>query len=271
MSSRCSPSTATRSRTAPTTRCRSRSGSNCVVGFTNMLLRLWEAERAAGRPRRLGHARASDLPPRGVRGLPERARLRRPAARAARDAPGARRGVRVRVREGAGLRGRRLPRRRGRRPRRSAAARRSSRPPTATPSSSRASGRRSSSRCAASASWRGSARPRCASATASSPSRCRTSSRCAATRPTSSRARAASARRRPRTSSASTARSRPRSRPDASPRRRRTCASTGESRRWTPLPLSLPSQIRIPHGRRRPLSFGTGASTQLADRLAKLS
>ena len=65
-------------------------------------------------------------------------------------------------------------------------------------------------------------------ATASSPCRCRTSSRCAAIPPTSSPARAASARRpRPR-SSASTGRWKPRSRRGDFRRKRRTCASTGE-------------------------------------------
>ena len=51
VSGRCSRSTATRSRTAPTTRCRRRSRApaagpaGAIVGFANMLLRLWEAER----------------------------------------------------------------------------------------------------------------------------------------------------------------------------------------------------------------------------------
>ena len=57
-------STATRSPTAPTTRCRSRSAArrrpaNTLVGFTNMSLRLWQAERPRAVARRLGHARAS--------------------------------------------------------------------------------------------------------------------------------------------------------------------------------------------------------------------
>ncbi len=54
-------------------------------------------------------------------------------------------------------------------------------------------------------------------------------------------------------------RSRTRSRQDASQRRRRICASTGESPPLTPLPRSLPSMTRTPRGRRRPLSQPTGA------------
>ena len=56
----------------------------------------------------------------------------------------------------------------------------------------------------------------------------------------------ASGRRRPPTCCASTARSRPRSRPAASRRRRRIFGSTGELRPWTPLPRSLPSKTRHP-------------------------
>ena len=162
--------------------------------------------------------------------------------------------------KGARLRGGRLPRRGGRlrggarrrgarrdlRPRRVPARERADDDPPAGArrlASSRASGRR-----------------RCASATASSRRRCRTSSRCAATRPTSSRARAASGRRRPPTILARVrlARGRARGRA-ASPPRRRICGSTGESRRWTPPPRSLPSTTRPPRGRRRPLSRGAGA------------
>ena len=170
---------------------RRRPAGGALVGFANMLLRLWESERAARGPRRLGHALRSDLPARGVRELPERARVRRRARSSSSTCcPELVAAFGLRGREGRRLRGGRLPRRGGRV--RGGARRhaRSWRPPTGTRSSSRASGRRSSSRCAASPSWRGSGRPRCASATASSPSRCPTSSRCAATRPTSSPARA---------------------------------------------------------------------------------
>ena len=62
MSGRCSRSTATRSPTAPTTRCRSRSArrrrpAGLLVGFANLLVRLWEEEQPRGGARRLGHAR----------------------------------------------------------------------------------------------------------------------------------------------------------------------------------------------------------------------
>ena len=86
MSRRCSRSTATRSPTAPTTRCRSRCAappacpSGAIVGFANFLLRLWEAEQPRAVRRRLGLRRRADLPARGVPRLPERARLR-PRAR----------------------------------------------------------------------------------------------------------------------------------------------------------------------------------------------
>ena len=147
---------------------------------------------AAGRrPRRLGHALGADLPARGVRAVPVRAACSR--SRSSSSSSSCRELVeRVRLprREGARLRGRRLPRRRG-------AASGAGDVLVATSdrdafqlASERTS--RSSSPRAASASSRVSARPRCASATASSPSRCRTSSRCAATPPTSCRARAGS-------------------------------------------------------------------------------
>ena len=57
MTDRCWPSTVTRSRIARTTRCRrAMAARNAVVGFTNMLVGLWEAS-SRGRSRRLGHAR----------------------------------------------------------------------------------------------------------------------------------------------------------------------------------------------------------------------
>ena len=65
------------------------------------------APRGGGR---LGLARAPDLPTRGVRGLPVRPGVRRRPARAARPRAGARGVVRLRLREGGRLRGRRLPR-----------------------------------------------------------------------------------------------------------------------------------------------------------------
>ena len=82
-------STATTSRTAPTTRCRSRSdgrtagrraahraSATCSCGSGR--------RRAAGDARRLGHPHRPDLSPSRARELPGRARVRRRAARAAR-------------------------------------------------------------------------------------------------------------------------------------------------------------------------------------------
>src|SRR5204862_4913720 len=66
---------------------------------------------AARRVRRVGHARGSYVPARGLRDLPERTRVRRRAPRATRAATAARGVVRIRLREGGRLRGRRLPRR----------------------------------------------------------------------------------------------------------------------------------------------------------------
>ena len=97
----------------------------------------------------VGHARRADLPARGVS----------PTIRAAASSTtrcveqldalaGIRRGLRLRQRQGGGLRGRRFPRRRGRRARRSAAARRWSRAATATRSSSPPNAPPSSIRCA---------------------------------------------------------------------------------------------------------------------------
>jgi 5''-3'' exonuclease (including N-terminal domain of PolI) len=73
-------------------------------------------------------------------------------------------------------------------------------------------------------------------------------------RRTSSRARAGSARRRRPICCASTARSRRCSPTGGSRPRRRIYGSSGESRRWTPLLLFLPSKPRHRHGRRRPPS-----------------
>ena len=83
------------------------------------------------------------------------------------------------------------------------------------------------------------------------------------------RARASGRRRRP-TCCASTARWRRRSRPAASRQRRRNCASSVESRPWTPPPRSLPSQTRHPRGRRRPLSSSDWGLNGLAERLVEV-
>ena len=78
-------------------------------------------------------------------------------------------------------------------------------------------------------------------------------------------ARAESAQRRLQSCSGSTARSRTCSPRDASRRRRRTCASSGELRKWTLPPPFLPSSTRHPPGRRRPpsseLSVSPGSPT----------
>ena len=65
---------------------------------------------AARRPRRLGHPHRAHIPARGLRALPERARVRGLAARAARAAPAALGRPRLRDRQGARVRGGRLPR-----------------------------------------------------------------------------------------------------------------------------------------------------------------
>ena len=115
---------------------------------------------------------------------------------------------------------------------------------------------------------RGSGRPRCASATASSPPRCPTSSPCAATRPTGSRARAESARRRPPRCSRSTARSRRCSRRGASPPRRTLCGSTGTSRRWIARAAAAARRpgADVGHGRGARPRVGTRPARRAAER-----
>ena len=232
-----------------------------IVGFGNMLVTVWEAEQPRATIVGFDTLDVADLPAHGLRRLPVRPRVPAGADGAARPPAGARR------RRSASP-GRRRP---GTRPTTSSAPRwprRRRRGGDAIVAHVRSghvpAGERADDDPPADegrlGAERASARRRCASATASSPSRCPTSSRCAATRPTGSRARAASARRRPPTCSASTARSRRRSRRAGSRRRRRTCGSTGESRRWTPPPRFLPSQTRHRPGRRRPPSSGAGAS-----------
>jgi DNA polymerase-1 len=60
---------------------------------------------------------------------------------------------------------------------------------------------------------------------------------------------------------ASTARSKRRSQPGGSRRRRRICGSSVESPRWTPLPPFLPSEHRLPTGRGRPPTSGTSSAS----------
>ena len=109
--------------------------AGALVGFTNMLLRLWETERPARGRRRLGHARRRRRTGTRRSRATRRARVRRRAPRAARPAAGARR------RSASPPRRRRATRRTTSwppRPRRPTAPC-SSPPPTATRSSSRAS------------------------------------------------------------------------------------------------------------------------------------
>ena len=245
---------------------------NALVGFANFLAAAVGEPSSRARCSSAG-TRCSSPTYRHERfaGLPGRARVRRATARAARPAPRARRAPSGSRRRRRGLRGGRLPRRGGAHRRRRAAARAlvATSDRDCVPARERADDD-PPARCAASASSRASARRRCASATASSRSRCRTSSRCAATRPTRSRARAGVG---PKTrgrdpGAVRVARGGARGRPVRSPGGG-LAASTGESRRWTPPLLSLPSPTRPRPGRRRPPRPGAGARSALADRLAE--
>ena len=99
---RCWRSTATHLPIAPTTPCRSRSagaatkGGGAIVGFANLLLRLYQDEQPARRAGRLGHAGCADLSAEGARRLPGRPQVRRRADRPARTAAGVRRRLRLR-------------------------------------------------------------------------------------------------------------------------------------------------------------------------------
>ena len=104
---RCSPSTATRSRIARSTRCRARSaapaGGRGTCSTASPRCCSGSGRRSArARCRRLGHAHRSDLPTRGDRRLPGGPRVRPCAARAARPAPDLLAGHRDRLRQGAG-------------------------------------------------------------------------------------------------------------------------------------------------------------------------
>ena len=46
--------------------------ANALIGFSDMLLRLWQAERPRAVLVGVGHARRPDVPARGARGVPER-------------------------------------------------------------------------------------------------------------------------------------------------------------------------------------------------------
>ena len=262
--SRCSSSTATRWRTAPTTRCRRRSATkaagNAVVGFTNMLVRLWEMEE----PRAVFVGWDTLTVPtyrhEALRGLPGRPRVRRlrcsssstcfpsssrrSASRAAK-APGfeaddflaaavASGGEARRARGGRDLRPRLVPARQRADDGRHAGARRLRAGPDRPGRGARALRRRAGAGA-------GLHRP--------------------ARRPLRQAARRARGRAEDRgvDSRTSTARSRPRSRRAAFRSSGRTWSSTGELRRSTPPLLSLPSKIRPQPGRRRPPSSAAGA------------
>ena len=127
------------------------------------------------------------------------------------------------------------------------------------------------SRCAP-ARWRASGRPRCASATASSPRRCRTSSRCAAIRPTSCRARRASAPqgaaallRKYGTLEAMLEAGRFPAQAEAA------AAVPLRSPPWTARRRCRRCAIRRRHGTRPPRSRANGGSSKLAERLEELA
>ncbi len=261
MTRRSSRSTATPSRTAPSTRSHARSAAttvvpaNLLIGLTSMVVRLWLAEQPARRRRRLGHARrtrptatsCSRATRRGREFDPEIVEQLDLAARRSLAAAGI---VCVQGATATRPTTSSRPRSPSERARGGTHARRDLRPRRLP---ARGAGRHDpAARSAASASSRASARPRCGSATASSPSRCPTSSRCAAIRPTRSRARAAWERRRRRRCSPTYRRSRRCSRPGASRRRRtqlRVVPSHRDARpvarRCRPRPTSSPT------GRRR--------------------
>ena len=85
------PKSMRRAEGKPATRC---------VGFSNFLMRLWQAEEPRAVLVGWDTLVRADVPPRAVRGLPGRTRVRRRAARAARPHAGARARVRLRSREG---------------------------------------------------------------------------------------------------------------------------------------------------------------------------
>ena len=227
---------------------------------------------AARRARRLGHAHGADLPARGAAGLPGGPRVRPRAARAARPGAAARRGDGLRGREGARLRGGRLPRRRRRV--RGGARRhaRSSRAATATPSSS------SSERTTVLQPQRGGGplarigpaevRERYGVEPAQVPDfialRGDPSDQIPGARGVGAKTAADAAR-------ASTAPSRRRSRRAASPPRRRRSGSTGASRRWTARRRCRRSTTSSRPGTAPPRSPRSGGSGRLAGRLEALS
>ena len=191
----CWSSTAIRLRTAPIMRLpktilrRGGRPAGAILGFANFLLRFYRAEQ----PRAvLVGWDTLDAPTYRHEKFPayQSGREFDDALSSSSSAAAIRRRLRLCQCQGGGLRGRRFPRRGGRR-RRAARRQRAGRErrPRHVPACLRPA-RPSSIRCAPARS-RGSGRPRFASATASIPRRFRISSRCAAIHPTSCRARRA--------------------------------------------------------------------------------
>ena len=232
--------------------------NGALVGFANMLAAALGGRAAARGARRLGHARGADLPARGVRAATRAGRVFEDvAARAARPAAGARRGVRAsRTRRRAATRPTTssAPRSPFEEARGGDGARRDLRPRRC--SSSRASGRRSCSRCAASRELArigpAEVRERYGVEPAQVPDFIALRGDPSDKLPGAARRRAEEGRRR---AARSTARSRPRSRPAASPPRRRILrlyrriATRGRLR-----PAPSPRRPDTRRGRRRPLS-----------------
>jgi exodeoxyribonuclease-3 len=76
-----------------------------ILGFANMLLRLYQAERPASGPRGMGHARRPDLSAPKISRVSERARIRRCHRRTTGCAAGFRAGLRLQDREARRVRG----------------------------------------------------------------------------------------------------------------------------------------------------------------------
>ena len=110
--------------------------ANALIGFTDMLLRLWRAERPRAVLVGWDTLEVPTYRHEALEAYQSGRVFEDELSEQLHLLPGARRVRRIRQREGTGLRGGRLPRRRPRRGRRRRAASRSSRPRTATRSSS---------------------------------------------------------------------------------------------------------------------------------------